>query len=342
MTDLPLAMAAHPLITIRAIPARPSHVMRKSDYLAYLAHTGRLALRLRPQVVYASDPLGAGSGLLAARLTGATLVYHEHDPPPPGDGPLHWFRRAAARSAKLVIFPNAARAQLAQAEIDFPPERLRIVWNMPRVAELPTLSSPPAFPLLLYYHGSITPDRVPEVIVPTLVSFGGRVRLRMAGYEAPGQRGYLTRLSAATGLIDYLGLIEERDALLASAARNHVGLACVPLGSVDTTMAHLAGASNKAFDYMAAGQALLVSDLPEWREMFTAPGYGLACDPGSAESLRSAIGWMLDHPDERYAMGQRGRSKIETDWNYDAGFAPIIDELSRTVGGEGPPRASQS
>ena len=33
------------------------------------------------------------------------------------------------------------------------------------------------------------------------------------------------------------------------------------------------------FDYMAAGLALLVSDLADWREMFVARGFARACDP---------------------------------------------------------------
>ena len=52
------------------------------------------------------------------------------------------------------------------------------------------------------------------------------------------------------------------------AARAHVGLALMPLNSNDLNMRHMTGASNKPFDYMAAGLALLVSDLPDWRQMF--------------------------------------------------------------------------
>src|ERR1700724_3096622 len=74
-----LALDPHPRIKIHAIQPRPSHVMSTLSYALYAAAAARLALRLRPNVVYASDPLGAGPGVLAARLTGAALVYHEHD-----------------------------------------------------------------------------------------------------------------------------------------------------------------------------------------------------------------------------------------------------------------------
>ena len=78
-----LELPHHPRITVRTIPTRPSHVMGKAAYARYAAAAARLALKLRPDVVYASDPLGAAPGLLAARLGGARLVYHEHDSPDP-------------------------------------------------------------------------------------------------------------------------------------------------------------------------------------------------------------------------------------------------------------------
>lgn len=329
MVDLPLAMPAHPRIAVRAIAARPSHVVRKGDYLAYLARALQLALKLGPDVVYASDVLGAGPGLLAARAVQAALIYHEHDPPGPRRPALHRWRRAAARSARMVIFPNRQRADAAWGELDLAEERLRIVWNTPRLAELPVLAPQSDLPLRLYYHGSVTPERLPETIVPALAHFDGRARLRVVGYEAPSAPGFLAKLTSMSRFIDYLGIAERREDLLNAAAHSHVGLALVPPGGAAVgTMASLAGASNKPFDYMAAGQGLLVSDRSEWREMFVEPGYGLACEPDSTESLASTIGWFLDHPGERRAMGERGRAKIETSWNYDTVFTPILDALN--------------
>ena len=130
-----LALDRHPRIKIHEVRPRPSHVMGKVDYAAAAA---QLALRLRPNVVYASDPLGAGPGLLAARLAGAALVYHEHDSP--SAGALHRIlarlRRAAARAAQLIVFPNEERVHFAQWELRFSGNKLRIVWNVPRRAEL--------------------------------------------------------------------------------------------------------------------------------------------------------------------------------------------------------------
>jgi glycosyltransferase involved in cell wall biosynthesis len=331
--DYRLELPQHPRIAVRAIPRRSSHVMDKAAYARYTAAAARLALRLQPDIVYASDPLGAGPGLLAARLARARLVYHEHDSPASGSRP--WVARArasAAQKAELVIFPNEARAQIARAELGFAADRLRIVWNMPRRAELPPLDAQPEVPFVLYYHGSITPDRLPPAVVEAVRRLRGRASLRIVGYEAPGAAGYVQRLielgggSNSTCIVVYAGQVPRAD-LVATAARAHVGLALVPPNGNEVNLDQMTGASNKPFDYMAAGLALLVSDRPDWRNMFVDPGYARACDPTDPASIAAALNWFLDHPAERRAMGASGRAKIEAEWNYDSAFEPVISAL---------------
>jgi glycosyltransferase involved in cell wall biosynthesis len=327
----------YPGVRYLAPPKRASNAIRQLDFVAFLLFAVGLAVLLRPKLIYASDPLAAGPALLAARLNKAVVVYHEHDGPPAGGlkPRLETWRAQLARRARLVITPNRERGRLMQQQIGFTPERLRTVWNLPRRAELPPFPAvPPAPPLILYFHGSITPDRLPRTVVRAVLAFKGKVILRIGGYEAPGARGYVQELVAlgrgtdGRALVNYIGPIAERPDLLAAAAHAHVGLALMPLGSDDVNMRHMAGASNKPFDYMAAGLPVLVSDLEEWRDLYVAPGYGLACDPDDAQSIIEALRWFLGHGAERHAMAARARAKIEADWNYDTAFAPILAELA--------------
>ncbi len=333
-----LAIPAHPRVAVRAVPVRPSYAMSKLNYVLYTTTAARLALQLRPDVVYTSDPLGAGPGLIAARLAGATLVYHEHDSPSPGM--LHPLlarsRAAAARSAQLIVFPNEERAHFAQSELRFSDKRLHIVWNVPRRAELTSSAAQTEPPLIIYYHGSITPERLPETVALAVRKMAGRVRLRIAGYEAPGAPGYVRHLvgndarPAADALVEYIGMVPQRADLLMRAARAHVGLSLMPFNSGEPNLSNMAGASNKPFDYMAAGLALLVSDLPDWTRIFVEPGFGLACNHTDINSLSAALAWFIENPERRRAMAARARSKIEAEWNYDTQFRDILKSLQST------------
>jgi glycosyltransferase involved in cell wall biosynthesis len=198
---------------------------------------------------------------------------------------------------------------------------------MPRRAELPPIDGEPESPLIVYYHGGISLDLLPTTVIEAVRRLRGRAFLRIVGREAQGAVGYVQRLlelgreGKSTQLVHYAGQV-PRAQLVATAARAHVGLA-VMTGS-DVNIRHLAGASNKAFDYMAAGLALLVSDYPDWRDMFVTPGYARACDPTDPASIAAALAWFVDHPAERRAMGSRGRARIEAEWNYDSAFARVM------------------
>lgn len=323
-------------LTVAALPERPTHVMDPASYARYLAATWRAARSFRPDVVYASDPLGALPGLLAARVAGVPLVYHEHDSPD-SERQLHRVvrlaRRAALRRARLVVFPNADRAGEVAKEIPFRTERLRVVWNLPRRSEVRAAASRGNGPLVLYYHGSITRERLPVEVLDSVLSFGGAVRLHIAGYETAGAAGHLEALvsrASAAGLPQAVvvhGEVPERADLVRLMAAVDVGLALMPTATGDINMRHMTGASNKAFDYLACGLALLVSDLPDWRSMYVEAGYAKGCDPRSVDSIATAIRWCLDHRDEVRAMGDRGRQRVLADWNYDTAFEPVLAAL---------------
>jgi glycosyltransferase involved in cell wall biosynthesis len=196
------------------------------------------------------------------------------------------------------------------------------------------MNAPDNGEMIFYYHGSINHERLPRSILHALARAPQNTRLHIAGYETVGSLGYMDAFAAqATELgianrVQFLGSLSLRSSLMQAAASSHVGLAFMPLVSDDINLRHMAGASNKPFDYLAAGLMLLVSDLPEWRRMFVDPGYGVACDPADAGSLATAMTWCAAHPEKVRAMGERGRQKILADWNYETAFAPVVDALS--------------
>lgn len=332
VSDFNLTFPVFPGILVRNIHTRPRHMMGKFDYLRYAGAAAQAALTFRPHVVYASDPLGAAPALAAAKLANAQVVYHEHDSPRPGAlrRPVAELRKAVARRASVVIFPNPTRAHLAQTELGFDAERLRIVWNVPRRSELPQIPGTYDGAVTAHYHGNISPHLLPACIVDALARCRSDTRLQLIGYEAAGGKGYLARVleSAARAQIrvHYLGQM-PRDRLLEQTASASVGLALVAADSGDLNLRELVGASNKVFDYMAAGLPVLVPNSPEWISAFVKPGYGRSCDPDDGRSIAEELDWFAANREVARAMGERARAKIEAEWNYDTQFLPVLHTL---------------
>lgn len=326
-------------MTVHSTAARPTHAIGKLDLLRYVWATLLIARQIKPTLIYASDSFSTVPALLVAAWSGARLIYHEHDSPnhPTELHPLvrlcrHWvFRRAAT-----VIIPNAVRAAQVQAQSAVAPDKLKVVWNVPRLSESRPNAAKTDGPLIVYYHGSINSARLPVAVAEVVAGFSGAVLLHVAGYEAPGAKGHLQLLRdkgvdvQGRPCVIALGEFVHRDELLECARQAHVGLCFMPMHSTDINMAAMVGASNKAFDYLAVGLGLIVSDRPEWVDLFVRGGYAQACDPDDAKSLRSALQWYLDNRAQLSQSGERGRRKILDDWHYEKAFAPVLKDLSQS------------
>jgi spore maturation protein CgeB len=129
---------------------------------------------------------------------------------------------------------------------------------------------------------------------------------------------------------EYLGAF-PREKLLPLCRRATLGLSLMPEATTEFNEQTMTGASNKPFDYLACGIPLLVSDLPEWKEAFVEPGYALACCSSDAESIARSLRWFMEHPEETRKMGERGRQRILTDWNYETQFQKVQEKMMGTT-----------
>jgi glycosyltransferase involved in cell wall biosynthesis len=178
---------------------------------------------------------------------------------------------------------------------------------------------------------------LPATVLAALAISPNGVTLSVVGYESPGSPGYIDNLRreakrlGVAGRVEWVGTL-NRDELLAHSRRFDVGLALVPDVTRDVNLQRMVGASGKAFDYIASGLAVLVSDQAGWRETFVNPGYGLSCNPGDPRSIASSLKWFLQHPEETQVMGERGRQRILSEWNYEQQFAPVMKVLTGSDG----------
>lgn len=325
----------HPRIEVRRWRHQRRGWRQKVHYFAFSFWVLHQCWRHQAAWIYASDLLACPAALLAARVLGCRVIYHEHDSPP-NDGSRFFRRLLAARRqlcqrADLAVLPNARRAEVF-ADLVQPRCPVRTVWNCPETREVPPLlpSRQPEEPFTVFYHGSLNEQRLPPAVVQALLELPARVRLQFAGYTTEGSRDYVERLLreakylGVAERVAYVGAPATRAELLQLCATADVGLAFMPLGSADLNMQAMTGASNKPFDYLACGLNLLVSDLPDWRTMFVDPGFAQVCNPASAASIAAAVRWWLEHPAEAEAARVRGRQRILDEWNYEQQFGPVL------------------
>lgn len=330
------ALDAPPMegVDIRLVPAAADGWRLKAHYARYAAWVVREGAAWKPDWIYASDLLAAPIALALGALTGARVVYHEHDAPSL-EQPSWTIRRCLAarrrliRRADLIVTPNAERSA-ALARLGG--RHVVTAWNCPRRPRGAAPARRERGALRVVYRGSINGERLPVSVVDAVAAAGSDVTMAIAGYETVGSRGHVVAIESrarALGISDrvrVLGTVPEAR-LEVLCAQSHVGLALMPVESLDENMRHMTGASNKVFEYWSTGVVPLVSDLPDWRATFVDPGYALACDPRQAHSAAQVLRWAADRRDDLRTIAARAWDRLQTDWNYETQFAPVMDVM---------------
>lgn len=326
-----------PNIDVRLMNEAPEGWRLKAHYARYGAWVAREAAAWKPDWIYASDLFSTPIALAAGALTKARVVYHEHDAP--AAARPNWViqrcldaRARLIRSATIVVTPNADRsARLSEMAGG---RQVLTVWNCPRRPASKPRSTPALDALRIVFCGSINSERLPLTIVEALAGTDIPVMLDVAGYETVGSRGYVAALSAharrfgVEHRVRFRGTIPECEWNVVFEQCD-IGLALMPSAPSDENLRHMAGASNKPFEYLSCGVAPLVSDLPDWRRTFVEPGYALVCDPSRVESIVATLNWAATHRDVVRESAMRGWERLGLDWNYETQFAPVLDAMWR-------------
>ena len=334
-----LEFPPHPNIRVKRLPFCPAGWRQKVHYAKFILWVLLWVVIRRPRWVYASDPLSCPVAALLTFIPGLRILYHEHDWPTEKlqcsrfEKFIFDTRRRVAQRANLCVVPNEHRGERFRQQTGTS-RPIFHVWNCPALDDVVEKSNwETSDDFVVFFHGSIVPARLPFAVVNALTKLPNRVVLHVAGYETAGHAGYLRALTTHARQVGvqarfkFLGTFPRRESLLDECRHASVGLALTPLTSDDLNEQAMAGASNKPFDYMACGLALLVSDLSDWHKMFIEPGYGLACDPEDADSIAAALTWFLEHPAEIREMSNRAEQRILSEWNYEKQFSSVLQHL---------------
>jgi glycosyltransferase involved in cell wall biosynthesis len=324
-----------PSIRVAQLPfARPGW-RQKLHYLYFHLWCFAHVIAFRPSWIYCSDLFACSFGWLMS-LAGMRVVYHEHDSPAgesAGFERLLLRARVALARRAVCIIPNVRRGALLR-EASGIVKSPALVWNCPRLDEVaPAREALDTGPLRLLYHGSIVPERLPLTVIDAISVARGPVLLTVVGYETNGSKGYLNRLrarAAELGIperLNIIGTLSTREQLMNVCRKQDAGLALMPMHARDLNLRTMEGASNKPFDYLACGLALVVSRIPEWEVMFVAPGFAYSCDPPSAADLAQAFTRLIQDPQRTRAMGEAGRQRVLSEWNYEHQFRPVLEIL---------------
>jgi len=293
--------------------------------------------RLRPAIAHFHDPELIPVGLLL-KVFGTKVIYDVHENVPRQIFSKPWLPRfvrwpianfmaalewLAGRSFDgiLAVTPTIARR--------FPASTTTLVQNFPLLNELRPATSI-AYrrrePLAAYV-GRMTAIRGAREMLEALARLpeSRPLRLALAGNFAPASlRDELAGLEGWRRMREFGWQGRSRVAELLGRARMGLLLYLPEPNHVDAQ-------PNKLFEYMSAGLPVIASDFPLWRRIVDGEACGLLVDPLDPTAIAAAIEWLLVHPDEAEAMGERGRQAVLHKYNWEREAPKLIDVYGRLL-----------
>jgi glycosyltransferase involved in cell wall biosynthesis len=290
----------------------------------------REALRQRADVYHFHNTELIPVGWLL-KLYGKRVLYDVREDTPANILDTYWIPRwarlvvawaadiAEKLSGQMLDGIVAATPHIGQR---FPRSKTVVVQNFPLLdeafpASLPYLERPP----LVLYIGTITAVRgVVELVEAIgLLPETLQARLAIGGEFEPFKLEQEARQKPGWKRTDYAGW-QNRHGLLDLLSRARVGVVPFLPATNHTDMQPI-----KLFEYMIAGLPIVASNLPRLSEIMKEVQCGILVEPGQPEALAEAIQWLLEHPAEAQAMGNRGRQAILQTYNWNSQAQLLLD-----------------
>jgi glycosyltransferase involved in cell wall biosynthesis len=280
----------------------------------------RYARRLGADLLYAWPVQAAALGLLA----GLPSMLEMHDLPAGRFGPL-WFRLFISRKGKKRLLPitRALWADLQRKHRPLPEEQVVIApdgVDLERYASLPdpesarrqlNLPSVTTNAPTVLCTGHLYAGRGADLFLELAGRFPAASFVWVGGRPADVEawRGRAADRSLAN--VVFTGFVPNERIPLYQAAAD------VLLLPYERTVSTSSGGNTadicspmKMFEYMAAGRAILTSDLPVLREVLD-DSMAVFCPPGLAGEWESALGGLLADSKRRQAFGRRARRAVQ-------------------------------
>jgi glycosyltransferase involved in cell wall biosynthesis len=244
-------------------------------------------------IIHANDLDTLPVGVALARRTGARLVYDAHELSSEAVD-LHPMIASARRrrEARLVVHADTvitvntliAEEMANRYGIPLP----TVVYNGASRCE--PMAVPVHEPVRLLFQGQFFADRNLEELVHAMPLLKGRAVLTLQGWGGveAALRALVQELRLA-GTVVFAKPAEPEDVVIEAAAHD-VGI----INHLPLSLNHVYSSPNKLFDYMAAGLAIVASDLPVLRLVIEDAACGVLHPQAGPEALAEVIGRLVE------------------------------------------------
>jgi len=295
-------------------------------------------VKQRPDVVHAHDVNVLPTAWLAAKFSGARLVYDAHEISSGREGYRKIGRIVACiekwimpRAAGTITTTDARAKFFARA---YKVKRPLVLQNRPRLVSVQgddrlrsTLGLSEPYPIVIYQGGQ-QPGRGLERLVRCALDVPHAYFVFVGGGSLHDDLKQLAEdlgLQARVFFIPTVPLAE----LPYFTASADIGVQPIE----NTCLNHFTTDSNKLFEYVVAGLPVVASDLPEIGKVVKQHDLGLLVKPGDTGALSEALNTLVERPDLRASYSENALRAANT-LNWEEQEQGLLELYSKVLSRE--------
>lgn len=304
----------------------------KNRFFRILGTTWRVflfALKQKSDVYHFHDPELISVGLILKLFTRSKIIYDIHEDVPGDILTKEWLpfhlriiiSKVFALLEKVSIpFFNAVIVAGNDIAKHLPvSKKIMVVKNFPlsekrrKTNVRKTKEKEGEKPIILIYAGVLSRDRGIEEMVGAACLIKNNIKLLLVGnFDCPD---FEVKIKKKAGeRLEFIGQVPYEKVF------EYLGTADIGLILFHPTpnnIGAVSGRNNKLFEYMAAGLPIIASDLSGWKEIVEGGGYGIVVNPLEPEDIANSINQLIQNPELRIKMGEKGRVDFLEKYNWD-------------------------
>lgn len=292
----------------------------------------------RPDIYHAHDYFTILPACIAAKLTGARLVYDAHELTRDMVAAITFrlkiwaaIENMCLKKADKIIAANDSRAEIMWKEYGLC-EKPAFLLNCCSLKQKPQKRTPPrkreilashGIPLdgrkVVIYEGRLESERGLENLAKSLRSLPGAILLFIGAGPLSDQLIRLTREHSLTDRIFFIRKLDNKSLMELLWNVGDVGVAIYQ----NTCRNNYFCAPNKLFEYLISGMPVAAADLPELTKIVKGYNVGEVFDPEDPDSIAHAITTILGNNNENTI-----KNNIDTvinDYNWEKEGRKLFD-----------------
>ncbi|MCX6273403.1 MAG: glycosyltransferase [Bacteroidetes bacterium] len=318
-------------VKIVSLPRFTSRLARfiKGNYLAFT-----YGARSGCSLVHFHDPELMPSAVLM-RLSGKKVIYDVHEnisqqirykpwlKPPWLRLVVSWLTRQMEQFC--CLFFQGIVTATEDISLQFNPLKTVVVRNFPLMNWVDAIKTNPSGSekTCLVYAGGLTRIRGIKEIIEAVGRVNEPLELWLMGdFES---EDYMKECASISGWekVKYLGMLPLKQ-VYENIARADIGFAMLY-----PAVNYLRSLPVKAFEYMAFGKPMIMSDFPYWQEVFGSAA--LFASPENVEDIAEKIRILLYDKPLRQRLGEHGRKIIQQEFSWEAEKNKLTGLYSRLL-----------